>query len=297
MACSHLTDDADSDGGRMCDAGLAMLTRTGVISGLVSANGARLVPVAAIERALIAMIIDPRRAGSLASARANLQRAAFAVKDRISQDTWRVVARMEELLSTPIPDAGEAGLRLGHVLMTVAALSGMAAENTTRGTGWRFLDLGRRLERAMAVLDLLGAAFAPALADERTTAALEGVLEACDSAITFRTRYLTSLQEAPLLDLLLTDASNPRSVAFQTERIAEHVAALPRAGESALPGTVERLAMRLQADLRLADPVALCTTGRTQVGRALDDQAHTLAALSDAITTAWLAHLLPSRNQ
>ena len=86
----------------------------------------------------------------------------------------------------------------------------------TRGPGWRFLDMGRRIERAVHALALLRSTLVEPAADEDPV--FEALLEIADSSMTYRNRYLTNLQLPPLLDLLLTDETNPRSVGLSGRR-------------------------------------------------------------------------------
>jgi uncharacterized alpha-E superfamily protein len=98
-------------------------------------------------------------------------------------------------------------------------------ENMTRGHGWRLLDLGRRLERGTNVVTLLQAALS---LNSHGLAALDPLLEITDSVMTYRRRYFAEPQWPGVLDLLLADASNPRSLAFQADALAEHASQLPR---------------------------------------------------------------------
>ena len=91
----------------------------------------------------------------------------------------------------------------------------------TRGQGWRFLDMGRRLERSLHT-------HRPAPEHARHVGRhegplLEALLEIADSSMTYRRRYMSSLQTAPVLDLLLADEANPRSLAFQLAALAESI--------------------------------------------------------------------------
>jgi len=115
---------------------------------------------------------------------------------------------------------------LDRVITSLSALSGLAMESMTRGHGWRFLDMGRRLERALQGLSLLRAAFASGA--ERDGALLETLLAVADSSITYRRRYLAGLHPAAVVDLLLVDDGNPRAVLFQIEALREHLLHLPR---------------------------------------------------------------------
>jgi uncharacterized alpha-E superfamily protein len=101
----------------------------------------------------------------------------------------------------------------GQVLQFCATVSGYAAENMVRGGGRLFLDLGRRIERAQSVAAQLAQAIDQR--PERIEAGLLLALELCDSALTYRARYLTAVQPAPVIDLVVADEGNPRGLGFQ----------------------------------------------------------------------------------
>ena len=110
--------------------------------------------------------------------------------------------------------------------MILTALAGFTSESMTREAAWRFLDMGRRLERALNTALVVEQALAAVRHDE--TPVLEALLDTADSAMTYRRRYRATLQVAPVVDLLAADEGNPRSILFQLAALAEHVAALPR---------------------------------------------------------------------
>jgi uncharacterized alpha-E superfamily protein len=284
-ALARLAGDHDAQGEQGMLVMLRVLKRLGTL-----ARPAAEAP--AIEAQLLALVNDADDEGSLLTSLRRLHYAAFASRDRLSNDTWRIVNHLEQDLggSAPVVRAIEALPRLDRLVIDLAALAGMVTENTTRGPGWRFLDLGRRMERASFTADLLRAALVPRV-DE---AALEAVLEVADSAITYRARYLAALQVPAVIDLLLNDATNPRSVAFQLERIADHVANLPRPGGQALPTSAERLAIGAHTWVRLVDPNALGRQDeegeRGDLAHVLDHLSSDLELLSNAITTSHLSH-------
>jgi uncharacterized alpha-E superfamily protein len=112
--------------------------------------------------------------------------------------------------------------------------------------------------------------------------------------MTYRSRYLATLQLAPVLDLLLTDETNPRSVAFQLAALAAHVDLLPRDRSQPVRGPDERLAMSLQHTIRMADVATLCETRgggiRQQLDRLLFRLSDQLPKLSEAISNRYLIH-------
>jgi uncharacterized alpha-E superfamily protein len=170
-------------------------------------------------------------------------------------------------------------------------------ENMTRGQGWRFTDLGRRLERALFLVTLFEQTMVVPAADE--TRLLEALLETADSGITYRRRYLGTVQPAPVLDLLVTDETNPRALVFQVRAIAEHVERLPRAGGEALRTAEERTAIAALARLRLAAPDDLAVVGPARVRAQLADMLERLTAelvtLSTAVTESYLSHAATTR--
>jgi uncharacterized alpha-E superfamily protein len=128
-------------------------------------------------------------------------------------------------------------------------LSGLFQENTNRVAGWRFLDMGRRVERAINTCR-----FARSFADKDATAEnLDVLLDLIDSQITYRSRYLVGVALAPVRDMVLLDTFNPRSVAFQSERINEHLATLPLLNGDGIMEAPSRLALKIVSDLKVED--------------------------------------------
>src|SRR6202043_4096363 len=116
------------------------------------------------------------------------------------------------------------------LIVTLAAFVGLASDSMTRGQAWRFLDMGRRIERVLFISRFLKDTLVENGADP---VLLEAVLDISDSSLTYRRRYLTHLEAHAIADLLLADESNPRGTAFQLAQLEQHLNALPR--ESAQP--------------------------------------------------------------
>jgi uncharacterized alpha-E superfamily protein len=141
---------------------------------------------------------------------------------------------------------------LRQVNLRLAAFSGLTMESMTRAPGWRFLDMGRRLERALLVVESLQAFFGRSVEEN-----LPVLLDIFDSTLTYRTRYRLAPQRGPVLDLLLLDETNPRSLAFQLESLSGHVEQLPRTSQRPYWSTEERTILDLTTRLRLTDGTAL----------------------------------------
>src|SRR5882724_3683657 len=226
-----------------------------------------------------------------------IQRLTSSMRDRFSVDmitaAGPVMAEVRQRLRAARGNLDPLLAALDDIVRFVAILSGLAQENMTRGTGWRFLDLGRRLERAKFVVTGALAPFTQSPID--WDAAMWVALELCDSTITYRTRYLGQLQPAPVLDLVVLDDSNPRSLAFQLRALEGHLDYLARASGVRVPA----LPVSLEQDINAA---VKQFAGDEQVwrheGLALallrdlaDETDHKLDQLSEAITRAYFSHV------
>ena len=137
--------------------------------------------------------------------------------------------------------------RVNEALRIVASFSGLAQENMTQRAGWRFLELGRRIERGLVTCRFVRQ-FSSAPVVER---ALDVLLELSDSQITYRKRYVMIAARAPVVDLVVLDPFNPRSVAYQVDRIDGHLAALHQ-GDGTLSAP-QKVALALAAKLRVME--------------------------------------------
>jgi uncharacterized alpha-E superfamily protein len=194
--------------------------------------------------------------GSALSLVRDAHRAAAFVRERLSTDTWRLIDGLRTGLDrnqqAPLSEA-EAFERAHSALQSIAAISGLAQENINRGAGWRLLEIGRRVERAIntcRVARHFGHAEAPA-------EDLDVLLDLIDSPITYRSRYMMGVALSPVRDMVLLDPFNPRSVAFQVERLEEHVSCLPVLSDDGMLETPQRQVVKLAADISTAVAGAL----------------------------------------
>jgi uncharacterized alpha-E superfamily protein len=134
-------------------------------------------------------------------------------------------------------------------LRITASFSGLAQENMSQLSGWRFLEVGRRIERAIAMCRFLRQ-FA---GSQNPDGALDVLLELADSQIMYRLRYVMVAARAPVVDLVALDPNNPRSVVFQISRIEAHLAALPKQVDESRLSPPEQIATALMARIRTAD--------------------------------------------
>jgi uncharacterized alpha-E superfamily protein len=270
------------------------------------------------EAELLAEIYDANRPGSMAGVLETLCRVAGAVRDRISRDMWRVVndlADVHRRRGAPVltmadlslwngaaheraPTLSDALDLLDHSVLTLAAFSGLTMDSVTRGDAWRFLELGRKLERSMHTVSLLRNTLV--IVGEQESPLLEALLEVADSSMTYRRRYQGSVEPVSVLDLLLADEGNPRSLAFQLAAVAENIEHLPRDADRTSRTAEQRLMLQVLTAVRLADADNLAAIGPDGVRRELEnlllDTARALPTVSDSVTQTYLAHLQPSRH-
>jgi uncharacterized circularly permuted ATP-grasp superfamily protein/uncharacterized alpha-E superfamily protein len=251
------------------------------------------------EQEILSLIFEEQRSDSLYANLNRTSRAAASVRDRLSSDLLRVVsqlggmARIDRSAAWGYVSPGDALAVLNRCIGILSSLRGIELENITRGPGWHFLGVGRRIERSVQLVKLFRAIIVP-LSPE-TWPMLEMLLEVCDSSMTYRSRYFTVLQAAPVLDLLMNDETNPRSLAFQVQDLSGHCAFLARTLEGAeWPLAKQRRVEEAAASLFEADVQALCQPDAGRTRKYLD---HLLAqldvvlpALSDAITNTWFSH-------
>jgi uncharacterized circularly permuted ATP-grasp superfamily protein/uncharacterized alpha-E superfamily protein len=233
------------------------------------------------------MLLDRHRIGTAAQSLGALSMAAQGVRDQLSEDVWMVLAGIERALAALADNPHDQGLQLTdaseRVLSGLLALAGIATENMIRDPGWYMLDTGRGLERALQVLALLRVTICRELAPETDRLVREAVLTAAESILTFRRRYRTRSGVDAVLELLVLDPYNPRSVAYQLQRIRTDLRALPNTSPTSRP---LRLLDALAERVRIADPVVLAESAdgrRASLEEFLGGLQHQLRALSEAI--------------
>ncbi len=252
-----------------------------------------------LEQEVLSLIFEEQRSDSLSSNLNRAARAAAQVRDRLSADMLRVVSQLGSVARTSDSPAwgyastADALAVLNRCVVTLAALRGIEMENMTRGPGWHFLSIGRRIERSVQLVDLFRAIVVPMHPDAWPS--LEMLLEVADSSMTYRSRYFTALQAAPVLDLLMNDAANPRSLAFQLKDLCEHCVGLATMPSGAgWPVAKQRHAEATAATLFHTDVRTLCRPNAENVRVLLDNLlagvGAALPAFSDAITNTYFSH-------
>ena len=243
--------------------------------GLIAATGAapRPATLARADLAAFARIALESDAGQSVKA---INAAARAIgagsRERLSAD-------MVGLLDAPYPTTPGQLARAGALERRYAALAGLAAENMVRTDDWRFLDLGRRIERGIALARatrLFGL-------DGASRDDLSTLLDLADSQISYRQRYPTGVARVPVVDLVTLDGGNPRALAFQLSAIAERLRELPVLNDDGMAEPQQALGIELAA-------VAASARAATVDADWLGAIERRLAALSEAIALRYFLH-------
>jgi uncharacterized circularly permuted ATP-grasp superfamily protein/uncharacterized alpha-E superfamily protein len=246
----------------------------------------------AITALFTGAMLDDTRSSSLLRVCRRIHQLTLTVRSRLSRDAWHVLRRLSQPLERHMSSGGltsNAAEALDDVLVILSAVGGIMLDNMVRGHAWIFLDMGRRVERGSTTLSLVQSMLPPGASRVH----MEALLEVADSLLTYRARYLSSLQVAPVVDLLLTDDTNPRSLLFQINTLMRHVRELPRLG-GAVRSRAERRAIELQSNLLTADVQLACSGDGEGLRQLVEDSSTLLWQFSDDVTHTWFSHVATS---
>lgn len=247
-----------------------------------------------LEEQIGAVMFQAGRPFGIRSCLDDVHRTATLARDQISHDAWRMLnalhidRRWREPKGRII--AAQALELLDEGVRYLNAFAGTESENMTRNFAWRFLEMGRRLERASHLVGLTRGLVLRSR-DPENDGSLRLLLELGDSFMTYRSRYVMTPLLAPVLDLLLLDETNPRSLAFQLVEIDGHFAHLPNEGPHR--SAEQRLVLKLLTELRLADVPSLlhdAEEGRSALESLLERTSRALPDLSEIIARNHFAH-------
>jgi uncharacterized alpha-E superfamily protein len=224
-----------------------------------------------------------RASGSVPGLVGSARHAASVIRDRFPPDAWRTLDDLAAMLAAERRNDGRNALDTTNAaLRSLAALAGLELENMSRIVGWRFLRLGRRIERAIGICRVARAL----TTDEADADSLDALLEIADSQITYRTRYMMGVSRAPVVDLVLFDENNPRSLAFQIVRTTEHLAKLPGLPPDGRRSPALATLQALKAAFEREDPRTI--SNDTIIG--FENQ---LMQLSNDISQSWFTYREP----
>jgi uncharacterized circularly permuted ATP-grasp superfamily protein/uncharacterized alpha-E superfamily protein len=271
VALGHVLDDSGGRSGRIPPA-WEMARQIGLIDSI-----AKNVP-----RQLRRAATSPEAA--LHQRLRQLSRVAFSLRDRMSADHWRTLNRV---IADPVfgrePSLPNTLVWLDRAITAMMTLSGFVLDGMTRGIGWRFLSMGRRIERLATMCSALLVAVEHGRGHD-----LDWLLDLADSGVTYRSRYLAAPEWLPVLDMLVRDVANPRSLAFQAKGLSEYVAKVEAshgsfAGAELAPAHAALLALG-PGDL---EPES------ERLSRTVEQLQRAAFAVSDAISMKFFSHAVP----
>jgi uncharacterized circularly permuted ATP-grasp superfamily protein/uncharacterized alpha-E superfamily protein len=204
------------------------------------------------------------------------RRAAASMRERLSEDFWKLLLNLESRLKGKRDDIlteADALARAEGALQALSTLAGLTHENMNRVAGWRFLDMGRRVERGVNTCRVMR----QLAKDEASVDDLDLLLDLIDSQITYRSRYLEGIALTPVRDLAMLDPFNPRSVAFQILTLKGHVASLPTLQNDGMPEIPTRQMVHLASQVETADAAELTAEKALEIERLLMSLSNAIA--------------------
>ncbi len=287
----RLLDEASADGSPE----LAALARMLVRLDLLPARFHGRFPPKDLEQEILALFEKEDRPGSARQILNRVRGIVSVSRDRFSSDTWSILSKLDldgrsrqrrRLLADALH-------LLNIIIIDISAFSGMEMENMTRTLGWRFLEFGRRLERAARIVQLFRAGLCPEI---QCSALLEPLLEISDSVMTYRRRYFAGVQFSSVLELLLLDEGNPRSLAFQLTALREHARHFPREADLFHENEERRVvallaALSAGAGMIVSQPA---TGGNGALDSLLSHCLAELTALGHEFTNRYFSHTVAS---
>lgn len=216
-----------SDGDADALSGLPSLAAVARAQGLLSEpDDEGTAPDLPPDDAWLDAILDTQAVGSLHANARRLQRAGSQIRERLSADNWHALNRLPQVLEHAAPGIAGAAEALDHAMLLCVSFAGFAMDDMVRDAGWRFLLLGRRIERLASLGGLISHYLQ---GDARQHAdGLEWLLEATNSIVTYRSRYQRQPEMLPVLDLIVFDRDNPHALGFQLDVLARYLSRLGR---------------------------------------------------------------------
>ncbi len=222
-------------------------------------------------------------------------RNSRAVRDHLGDDAWRVLNQLRRQINAMprVPSASAGRRACEEVVNQLAAFFGLCNETMPHHYGWRFMDIGRYIERVLRTLELLRLALLDAR--EPGVALWEVVLATTDNVTAYRRRYRSELHPTAILDLLLFDEANPRSVGYMLKRLGRQIERLPQPNSAPYRSREQRLIVQASSTLQLADIDVLADVHASERAREalavlFDALLEPLEQLSDAIGNSHFSH-------
>jgi uncharacterized alpha-E superfamily protein len=252
-----------------------------------------------IWRELKELLFDAKRTGSLGYNLGLFSQAVYAVRDHWSTDTWRVLRGIEEewAAASAFPHTGHGRMigALDSLITSMVAFIGLNRESISREQGWIMLDAGRKIEQSLLLVNMLRATLTCKCEEQAEYDLQESVLVSSESLVNYRYKYRAPIQLSLVLDLMLLDKNNPRSLIYQLERLKTYLSDLPKTQGGQALEEHERLIWEAYTFLKLSDKDQLSVPD-TEMGRYtnldafLSKMYSLLSAIPDIISKTYFKH-------
>lgn len=248
------------------------------------------------EPEMIAIILDQRRLGSVANNLTAMIQSAEQVKEQLSSDTQRVINdigdELEQLKLALEPSSLSAPEEaLAPLITTLLAFAGLIHESMPRGNGWHFMEMGRRLERALQITNTLRSLLATEFAEVEQETLIESSLLCSEALIPYRRRYQNGIHIEQALEMLMLNSKNPRSLIYQLDELEHHFSDLPDDRE--LLSSEHKLLLEATTALKLSDISALVKTNnsiRSELDQLLSRMQYLMTNVAKAIGQRYFDH-------
>lgn len=250
------------------------------------------------EAELLSLVQDIEKSGSLAYSVQSFLSNAYAVRDRLSLDTWRILDSISEELNVmrkPDINLTQAYQSLDNMVVKLMAFYGLNIDNMTREPTWHLLNIGRFLESAANNCAILRGMLSKYFDPESNKELMEDTLRCNESLVTYRYRYRSNLEMHGVLSLLILHEDNPRSLIFQLLEIDHHLKTLPNQEEQELFTSERKKLLEAITKIRLCDINTLCMPSECcneyeELTKLLDHVIELLHDTSDFIYEKYFSH-------
>ena len=289
--CERLAGEMDFDEIPELSALLRVLSTEGILdAGYAIKDIAETLPP--LEEAVPEAVFDPNESSSLRCTLDEIYRLASLVRDRISYDTWQSIRlQNSEFVLPRLPSRlSETIVVLDRLLLGLAGCAGLIHDGMVYGPSRQFLDMGRRVERCHWMTAVLKNVICQVDDKKTLNFCLNALVDVFDCRITYRSRYLSAVKLAPLLDLILCDKTNPSSLAAQVYGLSDHVQNLKRDPTFAVRSPEEKYMLSCRYLIDMIDVRDLAAEPSIRLDTFLTDVLAAVDAVADEITRTYLIH-------
>jgi len=253
---------------------------------------------------LAEILFDSKREGSLSKNFQMFNKAVHAVRDHWSTDTWRVLREIEEYFNVPDtqhPVTNRMLKTLDGIVTAMVAFIGLNRESISREQGWVLLDMGRKIEQSLLLANMLRTTLVIKQDEQVDYNLMEAVLKSNECLVNYRYKYRAHLQLPLMLDLMILDPNNPRSLVYQLDRVKAYLSQLPFAKQDNTLPEHEKLILEAHTLLKLSSKDKLSTFDKESMmydnlNEFLSKMQILLNKIHDVVSKIYFKHILEQKQ-